>query len=208
MSDFPTGTTDFVESAVLYAQCSGDDLVLQAVAYRTLWILLYRISRQLVRDQDDAEALAQDCAQDALVQVHTRLADCREPRAFRSWAKRIVTNLCIDELRKRTRRQVVDVQPEEMPGDEGAGFSESPEVVIIDWESVSSIRQALRQAPISERSFRTVVGRYLDNVPDEELAKQESERSGQALLPSHLQVTRAKNLSKLRAWEHLSRYLG
>jgi RNA polymerase sigma factor (sigma-70 family) len=160
-----------------------------------------------VRDQDDAEALAQDCAQDALVQVHTRLADCREPKAFRSWAKRIVTNLCIDELRKRTRRQVVYAQPEEMPGNEGAKFSESPEAVVIDWESVSSIRQALRQAPISERSFRTVVGRYLDNVPDEELAKQESERSGQALLPSHLQVTRAKNLNKLRAWGHLSNSL-
>jgi RNA polymerase sigma-70 factor (ECF subfamily) len=165
-----------------------------------------------VRDQDDADALAQDCAQDALVQVHRRLAECRDPKSFRSWARRIVTNLCIDELRRRTRRKVMDVQVDDMPDDVsatfgGASFSGSPEEVIVDWENVSSIRQALHQAPISERSLRTVVGRYLDNLSDEELAKQESERSGQALLPSHLQVTRAKNLNKLRAWEHLSRYL-
>jgi RNA polymerase sigma-70 factor (ECF subfamily) len=206
MSDFPIGT-GFVESTVLYAQCSGDDLALQAIAYQILWTYLYRISLHLVRDQEDADALAQDCAQDALVQVHTRLAECREPKAFRSWAKRIVTNLCIDELRRRNRRQVVYALPEESHGDEGVTFAESPEAVVIDWENVNSIRQALRQAPISERSHRAVVGRYLDNLLDEELAKLESERSGQTLLPSHLQVTRAKNLSKLRSWENLSRYL-
>jgi DNA-directed RNA polymerase specialized sigma24 family protein len=116
--------------------------------------------------------------------------------------------LCIDELRRRARRQVIDVQPEEMPDDTRTSFSDSPEAIVVDWESAGSIRQLLRQAPISERSFRTVAGRYLDNVSDEELAKQESERSGQALLPSHLQITRAKNLSKLRAWDHLSRFLG
>ena len=112
MSDFSTGE-GFIESTVLYAQCSGDDLALQAIAYQVLWTYLYRISLQLVRDQADADALAQDCAQDALVQVHTRLAECREPKAFRSWAKRIVSNLCIDELRRRNRRRVVVAPSEE-----------------------------------------------------------------------------------------------
>jgi hypothetical protein len=89
-----------------------------------------------------------------------------------------------------------------------ARFIESPETTVIDWEGADSIRQGLRQAPISERSYRTIVGRYLDDIPDEELAKSESERTGQTLLPSHLQVTRAKNLSKLRKWKHLSSVLG
>jgi RNA polymerase sigma-70 factor (ECF subfamily) len=199
---------DFIESSLLFAQCNSDDAALQAKGYQSLWPYLYRIALQLVADQADADALAQDCTQSALLQIHIHLADCREPKAFRSWTKRIVSNLCIDELRKRNRRHFADEEPEDAHGMDAAKFAESPESTLIDWEGTDSIRQGLRQAPISERSYRTIVGRYLDNVPDEELAKSESEQSGQTLLPSHLQVTRAKNLSKLRKWERLSSVLG
>lgn len=205
--------TNFIESTVLFAQCNSSDVALQAKAYQSLWPYLYRIALQLVRDQADADALAQDCAQAALLQIHLRLADCRQPKAFRSWTRRIVSNLCIDELRKRNRHRFVNHEAEEgyNPTDhsmDAASFTESPETTVIDWETVNSIRQGLRQAPISERSYRTIVGRYLDNLPDEELARSESERVGETLLPSHLQVTRAKNLSKLRQWQHLSNFLG
>jgi hypothetical protein len=43
-----------------------------------------------------------------------------------------------------------------------------------------------------------VVGRYFDEQPDEALARTESDLAGQTVLPSHIQVTRAKNLAKLR----------
>ena len=201
-------STNFVESTLLYAQCNSDDVALQAAAYKTLWDYLYRVALHLVRDQPDAEMLAQDCSQDALIRIHARLAECRQPEAFRAWSKRIVTNLCIDELRRRNRRRLADELPEELPGQQLVASTNSPEQSVIDWESDHSIRQALRQAPISERSYVAVVGRYLDDLPDEQLAKSESERSGQTLLPSHLQVTRSKNVNKLRRWQHLSTILG
>jgi RNA polymerase sigma-70 factor (ECF subfamily) len=212
MSDYPMGTKSS-DSALLFAQCTSGDVALQAQAYQTLWAYLFRIALQLVRDQADADALAQDCAQAALLQIHTRITECREPKAFRSWAKRIVSNLCIDELRRRSRRHFVDEEPEDVYSEEvqsgnSTRVAESPETIVIDWDSANSIRQGLRQAPISERSYRTIVARYIDDIPDEELAKSESEGTGQRLLPSHLQVTRAKNLSKLRKWEALSTLLG
>ena len=206
MSDQPM-RTPFVESTMLYAQCNSGDVALQAEGYRTLWAYLYRIALQVVRDQADADALAQDCAQDALIRIHIRLAECSEPKAFRSWTRRIVTNICIDELRKRNRLHLADEAPDELHGKEVVESNLSTEAVVVDWESAHSIRQGLRQAPISERSYRAMVGRYLDDVPDEELARRESERTGQTLRPSHLQVTRSKNLSKLRKWDHLSNFL-
>src|SRR4051812_16419281 len=126
MSDYP-GRTNFIESSLLFAQCNSDDVALQTHAYQTLWPYLFRIALQLVRDQADADALAQDCAQAALLQIHLRLADCREPKAFHSWAKRIVSNLCIDELRRRNRRHFVDEEPEEVQATDATGVSESPE---------------------------------------------------------------------------------
>jgi RNA polymerase sigma-70 factor (ECF subfamily) len=212
MSDYSVRTKSN-DSALLFAQCTSGDIALQAQAYQTLWPYLYRIALQLVRDQADADALAQDCAQAALLQIHTRIMECREPKAFRSWAKRIVSNLCIDELRRRSRRPFVDKEPEDVyhegvQSGDAARFAESPETMVIDWENANSIRQGLRRAPISERSYRTIVARYLDDIPDEELAKGESKGANQTLLPSHLQVTRAKNLSKLRKWEALYTLLG
>jgi RNA polymerase sigma-70 factor (ECF subfamily) len=207
MADHPM-RADLVESTVLYAHCNSDNVALQAEAYQTVWAYLYRVALHLVRDQLDAEALAQDCAQDALIRIHARLAECREPKAFRSWARRIVTNLCIDELRKRNRRHLAQEEPDELHCEDRVESPMSPEAMVIDWESSNSIRQGLRRAPISERSYRTMVARYLEDMPDEELAKRESERTGQTLLPSHLQVTRSKNLSKLRAWDQLPHFLG
>ena len=66
--------------------------------------------------------------------------------------------------------------------------------------------QLISQAPISERSYRVVIGRYRDDLPDEQLAQDESVRSGRTVLPSHIQVTRAKNMAKLRAYKPLRVY--
>ncbi|MEM7129695.1 MAG: sigma-70 family RNA polymerase sigma factor [Chloroflexota bacterium] len=201
-------TQSFVESTVLYAQCTSDDAAQQADGFRNLWAFLYPAALHVVRDQVDASELAQDCTQDALVRIHKRLDECGEARAFRTWAKRIVANICIDELRRRNRLQRLDEESNGYQTTAEPGAIESPEAVVVAWDQEESIRQGLRRSPISERSFRVVVGRYLDDVPDEALAERESQDSHQTVLPSHIQVTRSRNLSKLRKWEHLETFLG
>lgn len=195
-------------SAELYAACCSTDRLVQVDAYETLWRYLYQVAFQMLYDQPGADGLAQDCAQVALVQVHEKLAECREPAAFRAWARRIVCNVVIDELRRRRRlvplpedetdeaqvRPVADPQP-------------LPEATALKTVRQLELYELIERAPISERSRRVVLGRYRDDIPDEVLAQEESQRVGRPVQPNHLQVTRAKNIAKLRGWEPLQTFL-
>ncbi len=197
------------DSAELYAACCSTAPSVQAAAYATLWLYLYQIALQVVYDQPEAEALAQDCAQIALVRVHERLEECKEPAAFRTWTRRIVSHVAIDELRRRKRllpiergesgavatNQFVDNQP-------------TPDAAVLERVGLEELRKLISQAPISDRSRRVVLGCYLDNIPDEKLAQTESELVGRAIRPSHVQVTRSKNIAKLRDWGPLQSFLG
>lgn len=174
-----------------------------------LWEYLFRVALKVVYDQPDAEALAQDCAQAALVRVHQRLPECRTPEAFRAWARRIASNLAIDALRRRKRLVPLDpTRPTPESGPDPLGTpAPLPEVRALARLELAELRRLLELAPISERSRRVVIGRYLDDVPDEVLAEEESELGEGDVLPSHLQVTRSKNVAKLRKWEPLRRFL-
>ena len=87
----------------LYHACASGDTAVQAEAYQTLWQYLYRVAYNMTYKQPDGPALAQDSAQKALIRVHEQFDQCQEPKAFKGWARRIVSNLVIDELRRRKR---------------------------------------------------------------------------------------------------------
>lgn len=196
------------ESAELYAECCSTDPVAQAAAYEKLWRYLYRVALQLVRDQPEAEELAQDCAQIALVRVYERLAECREPAAFQTWARRIVSHVAIDELRARKQLVSLDDTAEgDTPASVDARRQLSTEEEVLEEVGLAELRQILGRAPISDRSRRVVVGRYLDDVPDEQLAQVESKLTGQRVLPSHVQVTRSKDVVRLRTYGPLRAFL-
>ena len=74
---------------------------------------------------------------------------------------------------------------------------------MLDNLTAVSLRQILQQSPMSERSQRVVIGRYLDELPDDQLAQTESKLTNSNVAPSHIQVTRAKNIAKLRKWDYL-----
>jgi RNA polymerase sigma-70 factor (ECF subfamily) len=188
------------DSATLYEAWSSHDTAVQTEAIQTMWQYLYRIAYNISYNQADASALAQDCAQKALIRIHQQLANCQEPQAFRSWCRRIVSNLVIDELRQRKRLIRPD---EERPFTDDISFAAgSAETAVVTELTAVSLRQTLQQSPMSERSQRVVIGRYLDELPDEQLAQVESDLAGSPVAPSHIQVTRAKNIAKLRRWDY------
>jgi len=197
--------TSTSESVTLYRACRSADVTEQRRAYQEVWRYLYGITFQIMRDQADGADLAQDCAQQALVRVHQLIIECREPAAFRTWVRRIASNLAIDELRRRRRFGILP-DPEE-------SITPLPlTVAAAEQSALATMRQAelrdlLLQSPMSERSQRVVIGRYIDGIPDEELAQTESDRAKATVLPSHIQVTRAKNIAKLRGWERLRDFL-
>ncbi len=195
------------ESAALYRGCASLEPETQTAASTALWDYLYRVARQITYDQPGADALAQDCAQTALVRIHARLNECREPAAFRVWAKRIVSRLAIDELRRRKRLLPLEkdgiLQPVQPSSDE----TRPPEQITTETISLRELHTLLSHAPISPRSRRVVIGRYLEDKTDEALSQIESEIAGREIRPSHIQVTRSKNMTKLRGWEPLLTYL-
>ncbi|MCL4862765.1 MAG: RNA polymerase sigma factor [Caldilineaceae bacterium] len=189
-----------LSSSELYDACRSAELTVQSTGYQALWRYLYPFVFHMVRQQPDADDLAQDCAQQALVRIHQRLLECYEPNAFRGWARRIAGNLTIDELRRR--RRLVPL-PDEEEGGQAAPASAPypmPDATALANLADEEIRALLTQAPLSERSQRAILGRYFDDIPDEALAQVESDLAGAPVLPSHIQVTRAKNLAKLRNW--------
>ena len=202
----------FKTSAELYAGCASADVQVQVSAYENLWRYLLRVATQMTWDHPAAEAMAQDCAQAALIRIHDRLAECGEPAAFHAWSRRIVANVCIDELRRQKRLVFVvddegDEPGERSPLDTLADPEPSPERTVLDTVSLAELRALIGRAPISERSARVVLGRYVDNLPDEVLAQHESRLSGQRVLPSHVQVTRTKDIARLRTWPPVHEFL-
>src|SRR5687768_1656418 len=110
------------DSAALYHACHSPDPQVQAAAYTALWQYLYRVVLHLVGRQPDAESLAQDCAQMALIRIHGRRIKYHEPAAFRACSRRIAGHLAIDTLRQQRRLITLDdhddgpaVYPDERP---------------------------------------------------------------------------------------------
>lgn len=201
MTTPPLNLDPALESVALHTACGSPDTAVQTAGYHTLWHYLYRVAAAMTHSQPDGDALAQDYAQRALLRVHQQYARCDEPKAFRVWARRIACNLVIDELRRRQRLQPL---PESGPVLTQPARLESE---VLGEITAVSLRQLLTQAPISDRSRRVVIGRYLDDANDETLALTESELSNSEVLPSHVQVTRAKNIAKLRQWPLLAQFL-
>jgi RNA polymerase sigma factor (sigma-70 family) len=182
------------DSQTLFTACADEGSDAQIDAFESLWGDLYRIAYAMLYDRPGGDALAADCAQAALIKVHRNLAQCRNPAAFREWAAQVVRRVVIDELRRPEHARRVALPEDD---DHSPALAASPTAPPSD-DLRTLLLAAIEHGPLSQRSRRVVLGRYFEEQPDEALAQAESALAGQEVLPSHIQVTRAKNLSKLR----------
>lgn len=183
------------ENLQLYHACHEAGSLAQVDAFERLWAQLYPRAAAMLRDRPDGAALAADCAQLALIKIHQNLGRCREPERFFAWAAQILRRVVIDELRRPSLRLAADL--------EAAGEVAAPEPPMESSLAVVQLRERLERAiatgGLSDRSQRVVRGRYFADRSDEDLAAAERDLGAAGVLPSHIQVTRAKNLAKLRA---------
>lgn len=115
----------------------------------------YNLAFRLMGNHADAA----DAAQEAMVRVYTRLGNFRGESAFSTWLFRVVTNTCLDELRRRGRRRCASLD-DPLQCEEGAFFrqtttdADSPVDMAERREVQSVVQRAISCLPTD---YRTVV---------------------------------------------------
>ncbi len=88
------------EAALIRAAQAGDDLAFEQLV-RAYDQGVLRLALNLLRSSEDAR----DVYQEAFLRVYRNLHSFRFDCSFQTWLYRIVTNLCLDQMRKRKVRK-------------------------------------------------------------------------------------------------------
>ena len=141
------------EKALIRAAQEGDqDAFGQLVRAYDKSVL--RLAMNLLRSPEDA----QDVYQEAFFRVYRNLKSFRFDCSFHTWLYRIVTNLCLDHMRKRKVRREESSQVEGLDGpvDRMDTFQESradgdPQRSLFSGELRQGIKKALSELTARER---------------------------------------------------------
>lgn len=72
---------------------------LLTAVYHEYSVPIHSYAARLLGNGEDAD----DITQEVFIRAHAHLAELRDPARLKSWLYRIATNLCMDQLRKRSR---------------------------------------------------------------------------------------------------------
>lgn len=129
----------------------------------------YNLAYRLMGNHADAS----DAAQEALVRVCLRLHNFRGDSAFSTWLFRVVTNTCLDELRRRGRLRHASLD-DALPIEEGAvprqasDDAESPVEYAERHEVQAAVQRAISRLPDEYRIV--VIMRDLQGLSYHEIA--------------------------------------
>lgn len=134
--------------------------------------LVYVTLHQLAPDRNDIN----DMTQEVLLRMCRSIKSLRNPKTFKYWLNRIITNLFYDELRKMPRQlktisldePVYNDEDEQSPARDIPDSSERPDKVALNSELDEKIQQAIRNLP---EQFRTIIVlREIQGLSYEEIA--------------------------------------
>lgn len=161
----------------------------------------YRIAFDLLRDRAEAE----DAVQEALARACEAADRLREPDAIEGWFYRVLTNVCLRQLRRRRlrrwlgggRRGTGDALPDEAP-DLDAGERDAPaDQALAERQEIAHLLDQLDTLPAQQRV--ALVLRYGHDRSIAEIADMLDVKP--ATIKTHL----VRGLRRLRAaLEHLS----
>ncbi len=133
------------ESALIRAAQQGDQSAFEKLVYSYDQQVL-RLAYNLLRSQEDAR----DVYQEAFLRVHRNLRNFRFDCSFHTWLYRIVTNLCLDHLRKRKVRKEEPSTVDSADGPKDL-LASAPET-----SASSDPQRRLLSAEVRERISRTL----------------------------------------------------
>jgi RNA polymerase sigma-70 factor (ECF subfamily) len=120
--------------------------------------LVLRRCRSLLQDPSAAE----DAAQEVFLRVMENLEGFRGESSPVSWIYRIATNICLDELRRKARRNTVELTPELQEMLVASGSAE---------ETMARRQEIMRWfRRTSTASLQIWVHAYMDEMTQEEIA--------------------------------------
>lgn len=105
----------------------------------------YNIAYRIMGNEEDAK----DMAQEALLRVFRSLKDFKGQAAFSTWLYRIVTNVCLDELRRRKNEKYVSI--------DSTIYTDSGEMhmeLCSDKETPESVYEVVEQRELIKNAIR------------------------------------------------------
>jgi RNA polymerase sigma-70 factor (ECF subfamily) len=129
---------------------------------------IYGLAYRLLSNDQDAK----DVAQETFVRMWQSRKRWTPKGAVSTWAYRITTNLCLNQLRSRKRWQMQRLEPE---SDDGIGFDipateeDSPQIQMENKETKEHLNLAVSQLPPRERA--AVILRHQQELSGKEIAK-------------------------------------
>ena len=130
---------------------------------------VYSLALRLVNDREEAA----DLAQEAFVKAWQGLPSFQGESSFSTWVYRLTTNLCIDHLRKKKRRE--GVEPSVSLDDENSGWAEpadresDPQLRLERSERGRALARGLAKLPDWQR--RVLVLRELSGLSYQEIGE-------------------------------------
>ena len=130
---------------------------------------VYNLALRMVGNAQDAE----DMAQEAFLKAYNSLDSFRGESKFSVWLYRIVSNVCLDFLRKKNRRQTYSLSVEDDDGEEAQldipDEEQSPEALLEKKLTRDAVRRGLEQLP--EDSRQILLLREIQGLSYEEIAQ-------------------------------------
>lgn len=128
---------------------------------------VYNVALRILGNSEDAA----DMTQEAFIKAYNSLSGFRGDSKFSVWLTRIVSNLCLDFLRSRSRRPTVSLSVEDDEGDDVqldiADVSQSPELLLERSLTRESVRRGLKALPEDYREIlllREIQGLSYDEI--------------------------------------------
>jgi RNA polymerase sigma-70 factor (ECF subfamily) len=149
----------FDEDGAVAAARKGDREAFCALVERYQEVA-FRAAYLVVRDA----AAAEDVTQEGFVRAYGALSSFREGQPFRPWLLRIVTNLALNDLRARGRRQGLLARFGRLRQDP----EPAPEGAVVVGEQQALLWRAINELPADDRVILYL--RYFLELPEREIA--------------------------------------
>ena len=129
---------------------------------------VYHLALKMTGNTEDAA----DLSQEAFIKAFHSLSSFRGDSKFSVWLYRIVSNVCLDFLRRRSRRQTVSLSMEDEDGEEAQldipDERQAPELLLEKSMTREAVRRGLAQLPPEPRQILLL--REIQGLSYEEIA--------------------------------------